>query len=73
MGEVVRHLEIDVVGRYQRFSRPTLFDDLDQLVGDVHTVAVVPSILEPLLELESGIVVEHVHVQLALSLEARKG
>ena len=67
VGEVVGHLQVDVVGRYQRLPRPALFDDLDQLLRNVHTVAIVPPVLEPLLELESGVVVEHVHVQLALA------
>ena len=71
--EVVGHLEVDVVGRYQRLPRPALFDDLKQLVCDVNAEAVGPPVLEPPLELESGIVVEHVHVQLALPGETGEG
>ena len=71
--EVVGHLEVDVVGRYQRFPRPTLFNDLKQLVRDVNAEAVVPPVLEPLLELESGVVVENVHVQLALPGQTGEG
>ena len=73
MGEVVGHLEVDVVGRYQRFPCPAIFNDLKQFVRDVDAEALIPSVFKPPLELESGVVVEHVHVQLALSRKARKG
>ena len=73
VGEVVGHLEVDVVGRNQGLPRPTLLDDAEKLAGDVDAEAVVPPVLEPPLELEGGVVVEHVHVQLALPGEAGEG
>ena len=71
--EVIGHLEVDVVGRYQCFTCPTVLDGLKQFVCDVSAEVVGPPVLEPLLELESGVVVEHVHVQLALPGESREG
>ena len=71
--EVIRHLEIDVVGRDQIVARPALFDDVDQLARDVDAVAVVPALLEPLAQLGAGVLVEHVDVQLALAGQPGEG
>ena len=45
--QVVRHLEVDVVGCEGLLARPALLDDLDQLVGDVDAPAILPAVLEP--------------------------
>ena len=67
MREVIRHLEIDVIGRNQLAPRPTLLDDRDQFLRNVGAVAVVPAVLEPPAQLAARILVEHVDVQLALA------
>ena len=41
VGEVVGHLEVDVVGRYQCLPRPAILDDLEQFVCDVDAEPVV--------------------------------
>ena len=64
--QVVSHLEIDVIGRNRNHTRPTLLDDLDQLFGDIDAPLVIPPILEPFGQLECGIMVHHIDVQLAL-------
>ena len=55
-----------MVGRDQSLARPAFLDDLDQFLSDVDAEPIVPPVLEPFLQFESGIVVEHVDVQLAL-------
>ena len=62
-----------MIGRDQSFARPTLLDNRDQFLGNVNTETVLPPVFEPLLELECGVVVENVHVQLALSRKAGEG
>ena len=73
VGEVVGHFQVDVVRRYQRLPRPALFDDLEQFVRDVDAEPVVPPVLEPFRELERSVVVENVHVQLALCRQTGEG
>ena len=69
--QVVRHLQIDEVGRDWLFARPAFVDDFRQLGGDVQTEGVLPTVLEPLLELQTGVVVEYIQVELALLRQAR--
>ena len=66
LGQVVGHLQIDVVGRDELLACPALVDDVDQFLGDVDAPAVVPAVLEPLGQLLAGVMVDHVDVQLAL-------
>ena len=65
-GQVVGHLDVDMVrGRTFR-PRPTFVDHLDEFLGDVHAPLIAPAVLEPLFELQGGVVVEDVHIELAL-------
>ncbi len=70
LGEVVRHLQVDVERRNERLARPAFLDDLRQLRADVHAPAVGPAILEPAGELGDGVAIEDINVQLALLHEA---
>ena len=65
-GQVVGHLDVNVIGRRAFRPRPTFVDHLDELLGDVHAPLVAPAVLEPLLEFQGGVVVEDVHIELAL-------
>ena len=48
LGEVIRHLEIDMVGRRRHLSGPAFFDNLDKLVGYVQTPLILPAVFKPL-------------------------
>ena len=73
LGEVIRHLDVNVIWRYQRRTGPAFLNDLNQLFGDVDTPAVVPAALEPGRQLHSSIFLDHIHVQLTLIAEAGAG
>ena len=45
--QVIRHLQIDVIGRHGLFTRPALLDDSGQIVGNVDAPGVVPARIEP--------------------------
>lgn len=64
--QVVRHLDVDVVGQNGTFTRPALVYDLNQLLGDIQAPLVIPAVLEPTGQLRTGIVVHYINVQLAL-------
>ena len=70
--EVISHLDVDVVRRDDLVTRPALFDDLDQLGGDVDAPAIVPAVFEPLGEFLRRIVIQDVDVELSLMREARE-
>ena len=73
LGQVIGHLDVDVVRRNRFRARPTLVDDLDQFFGDVDAQPVVPAVLEPLGQLVAGVVVQHVDVEFALLGQAGEG
>ena len=66
LGQVVRHLEIDVIGRHRLLARPARLDDLDQFLRDVNAPPVIPTIFEPLRQLRAGVMIQNVDIQLAL-------
>ena len=72
-GQVVGHLQVDVVRLVPLLARPALVDDLREFQGDIDGPAVRPAVLEPLRELLRGVGVNHVHVQLTLPFQAREG
>jgi hypothetical protein len=47
-------------------ARPTFFDHLHQLFGNVHAPAIIPTIFKPARQLFTGIVIEYVDVQFTL-------
>ena len=72
LGQVVGHLEVNVVGR-KGFPRAQLSSMIaDQVVGNVEAPAVVPAILEPAGQLVAGVVVENIDIQLPLVRQAGK-
>ncbi len=62
-----------MVRRDRCLTRPTGVDDVGQLVGDVERKAVVPPIIEPGFQLSRRIVLQHIHVELALHIQPGKG
>lgn len=72
-GEMVGHLQVHMVRGERLLPRPALVYDVRELLRDVHAPAVIPAILEPLGQLAGGVVVENIHVQLALVSEAGRG
>ena len=66
LGEVVGHLDVDVIGGNGYFPRPALFDDIDKFLCDVQAPARVPSFLEPRCEFPRGVVVEDVDIEFSL-------
>lgn len=70
---MVRHFDVDIVGRQRLDARPALLDDLDELIRNIQAPAVIPQLLEPLRELGAGIVIEHVDIQFSLLGEPRHG
>ena len=71
--KVVGHLQVDLVRRVALLPSPALVDDLSQFQGDVDGPAVSPARREPVGELLRGNRVDHVDVQLSLSLESGEG
>ena len=63
---MVRHLHVDLVRREQFFTSPAFFDDLHQFGGDVDTPTVIPAVLKPSGQLVGSVVIQNIHVQLAL-------
>ena len=72
-GEVVRHLDIDVVRRNGRLPGPAFLDDPRKLLADVDAPAIIPAGLEPCAEFFAGVLVNHIDIQFALSRQAGKG
>ena len=66
LGEMVDHLQVDQVGSKQFLSGPTGLNEGRQLVGDVESKGVVPAVVEPMLQLAGGVLIQHIHVQFAL-------
>ena len=48
------------------FASPACIEDFDQFVRDVDAPLIVPTVLEPLLELLAGVLIEHIDVQFPL-------
>ncbi|OQA29127.1 MAG: hypothetical protein BWY57_03389 [Betaproteobacteria bacterium ADurb.Bin341] len=71
--QMVGGFDVDVVWGNCDFTRPTLIDDGDELVRDVHAKAVGPSVFKPLRKLVAGVMIHHIDVQLALFGEPREG
>ena len=69
---MVGHLDVNVMGRDKFFACPAFLDNIDQFFGDIHTPTVSPSIFEPLCQLLAGVVIQYVHVQLALLGKSRE-
>jgi len=63
------HLEIDVIGRQQTLACPAFLDHGDKFLSDVQAARIIPTILEPAMQLLRGILVEHVDVEFALALK----
>ena len=66
LGQVIRHLHINVIRRNRFRPRPTGVYDLYQFLRDVDAESVGPAVLEPLGELVARIVVENVDVEFSL-------
>ena len=73
LGQVIRHFDVYVIWRDEVGPGPAFFDDLDEFFGDVDAPVIAPAVLEPLGQLSGGVVVEDVHVQLALMRQAGEG
>ena len=73
LGQVVGHLDVDVVRGNQGGPRPTGVDDGHQFLGDIEAESVVPPLLEPPGELGAGIVIQDIDVEFALPGEAGQG
>ena len=69
--QVIRHLNIDVVGRNQSLASPAFLNDLNQFLGDVEAEAIIPAIIEPLREFLRGIVIKNVNIEFPLSRKPR--
>ena len=65
-GQVIGHLDVDVIGRRAFGPRPAFVNDLDEFLGDVHAPLVAPAVVKPLLKFLGGVLVEDVHVEFAL-------
>lgn len=57
LGEVIGHLEVNIVWWKGFFTRPAFVDDLQELSRNVNAPAVVPAILEPLSQFLAGVLV----------------
>lgn len=66
LGQVIGHLDVDVIRRNRLWTCPTAIDDLDKFFGDVDTEPVVPAVIKPHGQLVAGIVVEYIDVELSL-------
>jgi hypothetical protein len=66
LAQMVRHLEVHQIGAHQLFTRPTVFDNLRQLVGEVDGAEVVPAVVEPLEQFLGGVLLDDIHIQFAL-------
>ena len=73
LGQVIGHLEVNVIGRDQAIRRPTGVDDGGQFLGDVDTPALMPAVLEPVGQFGAGIMVQDIDVQLPLAGEPGHG
>ncbi len=73
LGQVIGHFQIDVIGRHEFFARPALVDEVGQFPGDVEAPAVAPARLEPVGQLDRGVRIEHIDIQLALLGESGQG
>ena len=63
---MIGHLDINVE-RGDRFgTRPTVVDDINEFLRDVDAEFVIPTILEPLVQLVAGIMVKDINVEFAL-------
>src|SRR6266540_2902524 len=73
LGEVIGHLEVDVIGREDIFSRPAFFNDFQQLVRNIDAPAILSAVLEPLSELAVSVMIEDINVQFSLLRETGEG
>ena len=73
LGQVIGHLDVDVIRRNQLSACPALVDDLDQFLGDIDAEPVIPAVLEPLGQLIAGIMVENIHIQFSLLRQSGEG
>src|ERR1700674_1999746 len=73
LGKVVRHLQINVIWGKRLFSCPTVIDDLDQFIRDVEAPLIAPAILEPLLQLVAGVLIEDIDIQFSLLRKTGEG
>ena len=66
LGQVISHLDINMIRRGTFRSRPTFVNHLNEFLGDVNAPAVFPAILEPVRQFLRRVMVEHVYVKFAL-------
>ena len=71
--EVIGRFEVDVMGRDERFARPTLFDDGDEVFGNVEAKAVIPAVVKPPREFLRRVVFQNIDVQLAVFRQPGEG
>ena len=71
--QVVGDLDIDLERRDWFFPRPTLFDDLDELIRNIDAPTVTPAVLEPLRKFLAGIMIQQINVQFPLMRKAGLG
>ena len=69
--QVIGDLDVDVVGRDQFLSCPTLLDNLDEFFRDIDAPTVVPPVFEPFGKFLAGVVIQHVDVEFALKGKSR--
>ena len=72
LGQMVGNFQVDVVRRRQLCPCPTLFDDLDQFLGNVPAEVIIPAFLEPLRKFLAGVLIENVDIQFALAAKAQR-
>ncbi|MBT9137408.1 MAG: hypothetical protein DDT34_02500 [Firmicutes bacterium] len=47
LGQMICHLQIDMIGWYKRLARPAFINNTRQFIRDIYTPAVIPAIFEP--------------------------
>ena len=73
LGQVVRHLDVDMMGRDWFFPRPTFLDYFDDFLRDVDAPLVSPTSLKPSGKFFACVVFEDIDVEFALFGETREG
>ena len=72
LGQVVSHFEVDMVWRNGLRTRPAFFNDGDKFLGDVNAPAILPAVFEPVRQLLTGAIVQHIDVEFSLLGESGK-
>ena len=66
LGEVVGHLDVDVVRRDRLGTRPTVVDDLDKFFRNIDAKPIIPAVLKPLGQFVASVVVQDIDIEFTL-------